>query len=440
MSAKASDLAQFAGRYGNKVLQAQVELKAPLWKELEHLPMEGEIGVVNPIQAGQSTASFIADLGTRPAGNSRKPVRGTIEPIYVNAPLKLAHGALIQNKGTAESANYLDGELKSAGSTLAHLIDSSLFAPAGLLATITSVTENFGSGTAGVATVVVDTKAGLEPGVSVTLLDGYGTKAFVVRVGRITASSTNGSATVTLHNDVDFVTSTEATQNSDANIDSGLVANATLYQRGMLTNEAVNAAPAASGLGPMSLDTLSGSGSVYGISAADQNSVGFHGQTFSSVGDPNQLKIAIRLQQAAQISKDKPDLFICNPMTATAMGVTAVADAVGAPISGGGIGRKVLGSDMDILGDAAWGIPKIAGAKVLQDSNLRADSAFAINRDFVKIAKWHDIEAEEDDGGKMHTSQSFLGKVIFFGAMYNLYCNKRNSVVKLGGLTTDFLG
>lgn len=440
----ASDLVEFAARFGNKVLQEQVKLRAPIWSALEHIPMSGQVGIVNPIVAAQSSSTFVADGGDRPVGNARTPVQGIMSPAFVTASLKLNNGTLAVLSGKQDSANYLDGELKSCAGTMAKQIGQGILGAAGLICSITAIVEQFGASVAGRAIFTVDSAAGLAIGLPITLNDVSASRSYIVRVGAIELSGADATANVTLINDVEL----SSTQSNNTNAVLAAVvfaANDTLNQRGSFTNEGINSASAASSLGCVSLSDLSGSGAVYSLSSTDIANTGFRGQQFTSVGTPTQEAFIMRMMRMRQLSGEGSDLIVVNPMTAGVLGFGALtqAAAVGAFAPTGGIGqtRRMVDGKLDKYGAGIMGENgvSIGGVKTVSDENLAEGTAYILNTEYTKIGKWQDIEAEKEGSDVVLVNRDKFAKEVFYGAIFNVYCNKRSTVGRLTGLTTDLL-
>jgi hypothetical protein len=435
MAATSDDLLAFAARSGNKVLQEQVKLKAPVWEALEKVKMTGAVGIVNPIVAGQSSAKFIGDGAARSSGSSNTPVQGVIHPAFVDAPLVLNNGALMVLTGREDSANYLDSQLKSAGATLAQVIGSSIYAPAGQITSISAVVSQF-AGAPATATVTVPSPAGLKEGMSVTLVDDSADRAFIVRVAAVELDAASLGANVTLVNDVPGVAGTGNNTNA-ALIAITFAAGDDIFQRGTLTNEGVNAAAAAASLGPVSLSDLAGTGAVYGISQAQCTDIGFVGNTFTSVGDASQEAFLLRMKRVAMKSGDMPDLICVSPITAGVLGFSAITPATAGGLTDAGQSRRAVDGKLDkygrdIISDSGV---SLGGKRVLEDVNLADDTAYLVNKEFTKVALWQDVQAEKQGGDTLLVKQDAFSKVAFFNAAFNLMCTKRSTLAKLSGIT-----
>ena len=448
MAATSDDLLAFAARYGNKVLQEQVKMKAPLWEALEKVKMTGAVGIVNPIVAGQSSAKFIGDGAARSSGSSNTPVQGLIQPAFVDAPLVLNNGALMVLTGREDSANYLDSQLKSAGATLAQVIGSSMYAPAGLLGTIASVTQTFTTGT---GKITVTSPAGFKEGMSITLKDVSANRAFVVRVAAVELTATGLGATITLVNDVPGVAvAASGTNAGDPNNSNAALTTAfpvaagptadEIYQRGSLINEGLLANATAASLGPVSLSVLAGSGEVYGISQAQCADIGFVGNTFTATNvDASQEAFLLRMKRVAQKSGDMPDLICVSPITAGILGFSAITPASAGGLTDAGQSRRSVDGKLDkygrdIISDSGV---SLGGKRVLEDVNLVDDTAYLVNKEFTKVALWQDVQAEKQGGDTLLVKQDAFSKVAFFNAAFNLMCTKRSTLAKMSGLAVE---
>lgn len=432
MATTSAQLLEFAARYGNKVLQEQVKMKAPLWDALEKVKMSGAVGIVNPIVAGQQSAKFITDGGTRSTGTSNTPVQGIVQPAFVDAPLVLNNGALMVLNGREDSANYLDTQLKSAGATLAQMIGSSMYATAGELATVDGYSGNAGfEGSPLSCTITVDSPAGFKEGMSVVYFDASATRAYTLLVSNVALSATTLGASVTLTDNVAGVT-------NDAGLD--LVVPATgdkIFQRGSFGVEDGSAAASASSLGPVSLSDLAGSGAIYGITAPNCASIGFIGNDFTTAVDASQEAFLLRMKRVHQKSGDQPDLICVSPIVAAVLGFSAITPATAGGLADAGQSRRAVDGKLDKYGRDILSDSGIAlgGKRVLEDVNLDDTTAYLITREFTKIALWQDIQAEKQGGDTLLVQQTAFAKIAFFNAAFNVMCTKRSSLARMSGLT-----
>jgi hypothetical protein len=455
MATTVDQVLAFAARYGNKVLQAQVQMKAPLWDKLEHVPMSGQVGIINAITAGQQSAKFILDGGTRSSGTSNTPVQGTVRSVFIDCPLVLNKGVLMTLNGKADSANYLDGQLKSSGDTLAQMIGTNLYGSNtsdgsdGYVGSVTAVVSAFSSG---VATFTVRSPAGFKEGMAITYVNSAAQRAFILRISGVALSVSDFTANVTVTNDIVGIAET----GNNTNAALALLTSAAgddLCSRGSVTNEGINTAStslspsvasAAAATLPVSLSLLAGSASVYGISAGDCLSTGFIGSTWTSAGDPTQESFLLRMKRIHQKSGDMPDLVCVGPMTAAVLGFSALTPATAGGLGSGDIvgqSRRTVDGKLDKYGreiSSGSGV-SLGGKEVMEDVNLGDADAFLVSKQYCKIGVWQDIEAEKQGGDTLLIKQDAFAKIAFFNAAFNLMCTKRSSVGKMTGITVSFV-
>lgn len=451
----ASQLLQFAARYGNDILQTQAGLGAPLWKKLEHEKATGALGVVNPISPSLENGGFMADGGTRRQGTSNKPVRGTIEPRFIDVPLTLNNGALMVLTGRDDSAKYMESQLAAAGETAAQIIGSSCYAESGAIlanpASPTAASTQMLVASAisgGVMTVHLRSIAGIKEGMSVTLFDKSALRAFVVRVASVVFGTTSGpfpmadanGVTVVLANDVAGIAGVG--NNTDAAILTAFpvaasttgIAEDGIYQRGVLSEEGVAAnAVVDDSIRATSLADVTGTGLLHAISASDENIVGWKGNRFSGVGDPTQEAFLLRLGKVQSKSKTRPDLVVVSPMVSQILGfggLTAAASAGG--ISNVGAGALKSVPKLDKYGREIFDDGVTLGlTEVMSDMNLQDDTAYLISKKHAKFLVWKDIEAQKQGGDTLLVSQTSFATVAFFQAAYNLMVDKRSAHARL---------
>lgn len=451
-----TDLLKFAARFGNEILQTQAGLGAPLWKKLDHEKATGALGVVNPIAPALENGGFIADGGTYKEGTSNKPIRGTIEPRYINVPLTLNDGALMVLTGRDDSAKYLDSQLSAAGETAAQIIGSGCYAESGAIlanpstidAPLTQMLVKTGI-SSGSMTVELRSIAGMKEGMSVVLFDASANRAFVVRVASVsfgtsaTGMNDRNGVTVVLVNDVAGVAGVG--NNTDAailtafptDLDATGVASDGIYQRGVLANEGVAAnafdQAAVDLLRPTSLADVSGTGELHGIPAAQETIVGWKGHRFSGVGDPTQEAFLLRIGKVQSKSKTRPDLIVVSPMVSQILGfggLTAAASAGGISSVGAGAQKQVAKLDKygrEIFDDGVT----VGQTEVMSDMNLQDDTAYLLSKKHCKFLVWKDIEAKKQGGDTLLVSQTKAASVAFFQAAYNMMVDKRSAHARL---------
>jgi hypothetical protein len=266
---------------------------------------------------------------------------------------------------------------------------------------------------------------------SLVYFDASATKAYTLRVSNVALSATTLGASVTLVSDVAGVT-------NNASLDPVVpAAGDQIFQRGSFDVEDGSGTCTASGLGPVSLSTLSGGGSVYGISQGNCESIGFIGNAFTSVGDASQEAFLLRMKRVHQKSGDMPDLICVSPMVAAVLGFSAITPATAGGLTGAGESRRAVDGKLDKYGRDIMSDSGIAlgGKRVLEDVNLNDETAYLINREFCKIALWQDIAAEKQGGDTLLVQQTAFAKVAFFNAAFNVMATKRSAIGKLSGLT-----
>jgi hypothetical protein len=444
-----ANLFKFAARYGNKLIQSQIELKSPLFASLDKVKMTGKVGNINIVKPAVDTVSFLDDNGTLPDGGSRTPIQGQVKPFAMAGTVEVGDITLASLTGADDSANYIVGELKAIGDTMAKVAGGALFSDAGLITSVTAFTTLFAAGS-GRAVATVSAANGLAPGMAVELHDdGYNSQgnAFLVRIGKITLSSTDSTATVELVNDVPGASSLAF--NSNANIDANCQIGGTighkLYVRGTWTNVGVNSAPARRNVSPVSLVDLSGSAAIYGLSESEMLECDFVGNARTVSAVPTHENIGVPLAMIAAKTGHYPTRLVGSQLSATALafGAATAGGQLGSwnPTSGVGSGiRKMSGAKFDKYDlDGAKPIVAVNGIPFMVDNNCSPDQLFAFDPEHLKVGEWKPLGPKKQGNDTHLVSQSKLGDKMIFSQIYNIYCDKRNSITRISGLTTDLI-
>jgi hypothetical protein len=443
-----SNLFKFAARHGNKIIASQIKVESPLCDKMASIPMSGKVGIINIITPMQEGVSFLGDNESLPDGGTRTPIQGQVKPFALAGKLEVGDITLASLNGKEDSADYIVGELEAMGQTMGKKKGQSLFSTSGKICGISSVTTGFAGGS-GRATVVVDFPAGLTPGQSVELYsDGYGgaTRAFLVRVARVTISQTDAAATVVLANDVQGASS--LAHNANADIDAEILGSALadLYVRGSWTNVGVNAEPAARNVRPVSLADLAGTGAVYDMTAQDMLDADFAGHSFNIGAVPTHENLSTPLAMVQAKTGSYPTLLVGSQITATALafGVATAGGQVGAWNPTGGVGsgiRRNVSGKLDKYGiDGANIQVYVNGVPFLVDNNCSPNKAYAMNLDNFKFGVWKEMGPKKQSGSSSFVSSTKLGEHLIFSEIYNIHCNKRNTIVEFTGLTSDLIG
>lgn len=451
----ASDIVAFAAREGNKMIEAQVNMKARLFAALDKMPMKGKRAIINVVDGGLSSTTQVLDFGALPSEAANVPAQGFVDAVGYVSRLGLGRIALETLAGVDDSADLLDLQLQIAADDMARQIGravygSELAAPS---AGTGVVTQAGGSGT--VTTMVVNFTGGLS--------DFREGEAYLYE-SALAAAVSAGNAFPVLCTNVAFVSDNVVQvtficgPGGVPGFEAGALANELVgsngtagnirttdkfYLRGYRkepaagsTNGVVAGGRGVSNSGLVSLqDITSTSSTLHGLPA---NSRGWTGVTFSTVGSPTPelfLGKSKLLQARAGVA---PTHLVLGNLASAAYGAAQItAGQMGFGSSALTQPRRSVDGKLDRYGkdgDLESGL-SMFGRPVLVDDNCPATDAYLINKDYVKVGEWKKLSAEDEGGSPLLLSRSTFSKEVQFSCIYNLVCRKRNAHARLSGVT-----
>jgi len=456
----ASDIVAFAAREGNKMIEAQVNMKAKLFAALDKTPMKGKRAVINVINGGLASTSQVLDFGALPNESGVVPSQGFVDAVGYVSRLGLGRIALQTLSGVDDSADLLDLHLQIAADDMARQIGKAVYGSELSAPTVagSSVTQAGGAGTVTTMTVVftggiADFREGeaysFESSLAAAVTAG---NSFPVLCTNVALTSDN-VVTVT------FICGPGGVPGYDSGglADTLVGANGTagvirvgdrFYLRGFRkeppagsTTGNVSGGRGDSNTSLVDLNRVTSTSlSLHGINAG---TAGWTGINFTSVGSPTAELFMGRskiLQARAGVS---PTHLVLNPLASVAYAAAQVSNGataggfLGVTVGGSTQPRRTVDGKLDKYGkdaDMESGL-SMFGRPVLLDENCGVTDAFLINKDYLKVGEWKKLSAEDEGGSPLLLSRSTFSKEVQFSCIYNLICRKRNAHAKLSGLT-----
>ena len=473
-SLSASDVVAFAAREGNKMIEAQVNMKAKLFAALDKQQMKGKRSIINVVNGGLSSTSQVADFGALPTEAGVVPAQGFVDAVAYVSRLGLGRIALATLSGVDDSADLLDLHLQIAADDMARQIGRAVFG--------SSLSRPTNSASFSGANRVV--QAGLVSGGNVTITAqfvggladfregeayiyepeaGGGSPDHIAAPGVFTVLCTSVSIVSDNIVQVTFDTTvpgfdTTAIRDSLLTTCGGVVtgingrvgntanvAGATtdgFFLRGSRLLGVTGASRGASNNSPVALtDVTDPTAPLHGITAA---TAGWSGLTFAGGGTlaPTAEIFMGRSKLLQSRSGVAPTHLVMNPLMSVAYASAQIANGnAGTGFLGASIGtsvqaRRNVDGKLDKYGkdgDMESGL-SMFGRPVLLDDNCPVTTAYLINKDYLKVGEWKKLSAEDEGGSPLLLSRSTFSKEVQFSCIYNLVCRKRNAHAAITGL------
>lgn len=450
-----ADVIAFAAREGNKMIEAQVNMKARLFAALDKTPMKGRRAVINVVNGGLSSTAQVLDFGALPTEAASVPAQGFVDAVGYVSRLGLGRIALETLSGVDDSADLLDLQLQIAADDMARQIGRSVYG-----STLASPTASVGTvTTAGGATTMVVTFTGglsdfregeaysfesslaaaaaagnsfpvLCTNVAITS-DNVVTVTFVCGVGGVPGYTTAALAAVL----VGAVGTAADIRPADR-----------FFLRGNRKEPAsgsvdgvVSGGRGVSNSGIVDLELVTDSVDVglrtlHGLPAGANGWTGLNFTASSPTAEVFMAKSKI-LQARAGVA---PTHLVLGTLASGAYGAAQITNGTGFALGAAVLTqpRRNVDGKLDKYGkdgDMESGLAMF-GRPVLIDDNCPTGSAFLINKDYLKIGEWKKLSAEDEGGSPLLLSRSTYSKEVQFSCIYNMICRKRNAHARITGL------
>lgn len=456
-SLSASDIVAFAAREGNKMIEAQVNMKAKLFAALDKQPMKGRRSVINVVNGGLASTAQVVDFGALPSEAASVPAQGFVDAVGYVSRLGLGRIALETLAGVDDSADLLDLQLQIAADDMARQIGRAVFGSqlAAPTAAGSSVTQTGGSG--GTVTIVANFTGGLS--------DFREGEAYQFETAGGAPNTTNFLVLCTnvaiVSDNVVQVTFTAgpggvpgSTTASDALLVAtggvvappaagALVATDRFFLRGSRKSGDPVTGIVSGGVGDSLASAVnlplvtSTTDSLHGLSAGVN---GWTGLTFTGVGAPTPEMFMGKSKLLQGRSGVAPTHLVLSDLASAAYGAAQISNASATVF---GVANNTFGARRNVDGkldrygkdaDLESGIAMF-GRPVVIDSNCPATEAYMINKDYLKVGEWKKLSAEDEGGSPLLLSRSTYSKEVQFSCIYNLVCRKRNAHARLTGVT-----
>jgi len=449
----ATDVVAFAAREGNKMIEAQVNMKAKLFAALDKTPMKGRRAVINVVNGGLSSTAQVLDFGALPTEAATVPAQGFVDAVGYVSRLGLGRIALETLSGVDDSADLLDLQLQIAADDMARQIGRSVFGSELAAPTVagSTVTQAIASGVTVMTVVFTGGLSDFREGEAYAYESSLAAavalfNSFMVLCTNVAITSDN-VVTVTFicgpGGVPGYTAGTLSDQLVGANGTAGVIRTADrFFLRGNRlepaagTTVGTQTARGASNLGIVDLQLVtSQSATLHGLPAGAN---GWTGLTFTGVGSPTaelfmgKSKI---LQARAGVA---PTHLVLGTLASGAYGAAQITNGTGF-----GLGaaltqpRRNVDGKLDKYGkdgDMESGLAMF-GRPVLIDDNCPTTEAFMINKDYLKIGEWKKLSAEDEGGSPLLLSRSTYSKEVQFSCIYNMIARKRNAHARLTGVT-----
>jgi hypothetical protein len=458
----ASDIVAFAAREGNKMISAQVNMKARLFAALDKTPMKGRRAVINVVNGGLSSTAQVVDFGALPTEAASVPAQGFVDAVGYVSRLGLGRIALETLSGVDDSADLLDLQLQIAADDMARQIGRSVFGSELAAPTVagSAVTQVGGGLTAVTMTVVItgglsDFREGEAYAFESSLAAGN-TQTYLVLCTNVAITSDN-VVTVTFICGPGGVPGYTAPALADALLVAcgGVVVAAPgpstagvirildrFFLRGQRneppagsTTGVPAAGRGASNTGIVDLSVVtSQSATLHGLPAGAN---GWTGLSFTATSPTAELFLAkSKIVQAR--SGVAPTHLVLGTLASGAYGAAQITNGTGFALGAAVLTqpRRNVDGKLDKYGkdgDMESGLAMF-GRPVLIDDNCPTGSAFMINKDYLKIGEWKKLSAEDEGGSPLLLSRSTYSKEVQFSCIYNMICRKRNAHASITGL------
>jgi len=425
MALTVDGLKALAARIGNKVLERQTNLSAPLLglKALEEEKVTGRTRIVNVVSSGLSTTGILQDgaqyLGA--AGNGDGTDGNTPVHLYVSPQSYVGHvrvGVTVADQmvGEDDAFNLVEEQFSQVGDNLAQQLDRALINPVIGVATAAQAGA-IGSGQftwTGIADV-----RGFRQGQRVDIFEDTSAsqglpKASTARQAIASVNTVSLDGTTPCSGNVLFDVITNTAYDDTKNLCAAVYGSFSAAAGALLAVGLAQACEFSSGTTPTVIYGQSISGSEW-----SGNVLGSY-STSLTPARMRQASDAIKMRSGKDLR-----CVIMSPLAATeyqlAMG------AGGASNAGGGTRFFAAGDKLDPFqkGDLTFG-----GAPVVIDPNCPSRDIFFIGKDAVKVGMWRKISAFGKDGGAEVSQTNFEYNIKCYGSA-QLVVLKRNAIAQL---------
>jgi hypothetical protein len=450
----ASDVVAFAAREGNKMIEAQVNMKAKLFAALDKMPMKGKRAIINVINGGLSSTAQVADYGALPSEAGVVPAQGTVDAVAYVSRLGLGRISLATLAGVDDSADLLDLHLQIAADDMARQLGRAMFgsqlaspqlASAGTDGTFTQGSWSAVAGGSTSITIrftggIADFREGeayiWEPNaVNTTAFHVLCTNVVIAADNKVDVTFVAGVGGVPGFDNAAYATAVQGNLNPAA---GNVAVTDAFYLRGsrVTTTLGTGVTRGASGASPVSLVDITAAGSTLHGLAATTN--GWSGLTFTGSGSPTPELFLAKSKVLQARAGVAPTHLVLGSLASGAYAAAQISNGTGF-----GLGsvvtqpRRTVDGKLDKYGKDGDGESGLAffGRPVLIDDNCPAAEAFMVNKDYLKVGEWKKLSAEDEGGSPLLLSRSTFSREVQFSCIYNLVCRKRNAHARLTGLT-----
>lgn len=443
----ADEILSLAAREGNEILQEQVNLKAPLYAELEHRPCEGKLGIVNIDAGGIASTTMIADGGLLSTGAASSMVQGSVPPKSIYSAASFGREAMQTLGGVDDSIDLLETEMDRVSTDLARQVGRTLFgnqlgSPAVNTSWVTVTPSGESTATISCTVRFSDAQSDFRVGESYNWLpsdDGYGDNDSFTILCYDIAIVSDTQVDVTFTNQVPGVFTVAGHLDADLK-PIAIELGDTFWIRGSFLGTGLNVGQTATSNQCVSLNDITGTGTLYGL----PNGVrGWRGLNFTVGGILSQEFILGKVKQVRQMSGRTPDLLLLPEQVAASYAVAQLTPVNTALLGFGataGLGAVRRNSDGPVLDKYGKGTDtgenlRMFGHPVVVDPNCPADKAYLIDSSRMFIFEWMKPGAFKEGSSSLLLSRSNFSYDIQYAAMFNLATRSRSAHARLSGIS-----
>jgi len=417
MAIKLTDIESLVARFGNKVVTEQANLETPFVGKgtISKMNHSGTVGIVNVKSGGIAATAFIADAGTLPTGDSKKPVQLAYHPKALFSRLTVPRISALTAISKQDGVNIVKEQMETVGADLGRTLGRALFSSSLAVSTHQdAATSTVAYGTlqfAATPAAPLDT-TGYRVGARV---DGFvDTSAGTALFCEVTAvDHTSGIVTMNV-----FTDSAMATPYSAGNsiADSG-ASSPTLRGAGTSGNSITSLLDLADSTVAQGTVTQAGNYSAASASATPE----WKGSETAG----GTLAISDLETQSRKLKRQSGRPWDVLVMNSTNLG--RYSDLLTA--------NSRFDVQIQKTADGSPGSLAFQGKPIIVDENMPDGDILFFTKADTKLAVWRDFKPDSDGkGASMVDSTNLTYDTQIFG-LFNVRCTSRNGLGKVNAIT-----
>lgn len=436
MTLLASQISALAGRFGNKIITAQVNQSVPFLGSgaLQRVPMKGKTAIINIMGGGLDSTTFIADGGALSTGSQSTPSQGAQTPAALFSRLSIGRVSAYLAAGSDDGADIVKMQLENCGKDIArnagrNIFDSFLGSPNAAVA--------FAGGTPAAVTLDFKDISGFRFNQAVNFVDVSTSISYTLAVQSITpaaiVNSANVAGTVVFANTVAGVANVGS--HTDAALNAITVATGDLFAlRGTYPGLGVAASSTATGNVMVSYADIAGTATLHGLLGTTND---WTGNTAASFGVMSAEALVAFSQRIFTRSMSDFTHAVMSPAASVAFATAQLtaSTSFGMGTNQAGQARRNVDGKFDKFGAYKGSGLGFMGKPVIIDPNCPATSVVLHNDEIVKLGMWRDFEPDQDGKEAAMVDRTSLIYDIQMLGLANMICYQRNAVGLITGIT-----